>query len=100
MGEGEAMVHDEDCHFLNIYTPSVSGARPVLVWIHGGAFLAGSGEEAAYDGRLLAEEGDIVVVTLSYRLGALGFLHDPDGGRHPRTRLAPRRLSLRCLPLP
>ena len=80
MGEGEAKVHDEDCHFLNIYTPSVSGARPVLVWIHGGAFLAGSGEEAAYDGRMLAEEGDIVVVTLSYRLGALGFLHDPDGG--------------------
>lgn len=80
MGDGEAMAQDEDCHFLNIYTPSVTGARPVLVWIHGGAFIAGSGEETAYDGSMLAEEGGIVVVTLSYRLGALGFLHDPDAG--------------------
>lgn len=41
---------------------------------------AGSGEEAAYDGSMLAEEGDIVVVTISYRLGAFGFLHDVDRG--------------------
>lgn len=50
-------------NFLSIYTPSRKGARPVLVWIHGGAYLAGSGEEAAYDGSMLAEDGDIVVVT-------------------------------------
>ncbi len=59
----DELTQTEDCHFLSIYTPSRKGARPVLVWIHGGAYLAGSGEEAAYDGSMLAEDGDIVVVT-------------------------------------
>ena len=78
MGGHDELMQTEDCHFLSIYTPSRKGARPVLVWIHGGAYLAGSGEEAAYDGSMLAEEGDIVVVTISYRLGAFGYLHDID----------------------
>lgn len=76
MGGHDELTQTEDCHFLSIYTPSRKCARPVLVWIHGGAYLAVSGEEAAYDGSLLAEEGDIVVVTISYRLGAFGYLHD------------------------
>lgn len=49
MGDGEQLTKSEDCHFLSIYTPSRAGQYPVLVWIHGGAYMTGSGEEAAYD---------------------------------------------------
>lgn len=64
----------EDCLYLNIHSPAADDAkRPVLVWIHGGAFLSGSG--ATYDGALLAESGDIVVVTINYRMGAFGFVN-------------------------
>lgn len=67
---------DEDCLTLNVWTPPVSGERkPVMVWIHGGAFVSGGG--GLYDGRSLASRGDIVVVTLNYRLGTLGFLAHP-----------------------
>lgn len=65
---------DEDCLYLNIYTPRADGgSRPVLYWIHGGGFQMGSGSELLYDGGHLAERGDVVVVTVHYRLGALGF---------------------------
>lgn len=64
---------DEDCLFLNIYTPGCDdGRRPVLFWIHGGAFGSGSGYD--YNGTALAAQGDVVVVTISYRLGFAGFL--------------------------
>ncbi|MFS0898871.1 carboxylesterase/lipase family protein [Mycolicibacterium litorale] len=67
---------DEDCLTLNVWTPPVSDEkRPVMVWIHGGAFVNGSG--AIYDARWLAARGDIVVVTVNYRLGTLGFLAHP-----------------------
>jgi len=67
---------DEDCLSLNVWTPRPSNElRPVMVWIHGGAFVNGSG--GIYDARRLAGRGDIVVVTLNYRLGALGFLAHP-----------------------
>ena len=67
---------DEDCLYLNVWTPAADGARrPVMVWIHGGAFVIGSGSQTIYDGSALARRGDVVVVTLNYRLGALGFLH-------------------------
>lgn len=67
----------EDCLTLNVYTPAAAddAARPVMVWIHGGAFVAGSGSVVWYDGSNLAREHDLVVVTVNYRLGALGFLH-------------------------
>ena len=65
---------NEDCLTLNIWTQGADGRRrPVLVWIHGGAFALGSGSTALYDGARLAHKG-VVVVTLNYRLGALGFL--------------------------
>jgi len=75
----------EDCLTLDLWTPAADGARrPVLVWIHGGAFLMGAGSALAYAGAALARRGDVVVVTLNYRLGALGFLAlgdvAPDGG--------------------
>lgn len=66
---------DEDCLYLNLWTPAAdSRRRPVLVWIHGGGFVLGSSSPRVYDGSRLARRGDVVVVTLNYRLGALGFL--------------------------
>ena len=64
----------EDCLYLNVWTPSSDGRRPVLVWIHGGGYRQGSGDHFLSRGQVLAERGDVVVVTLNYRLGALGFL--------------------------
>jgi para-nitrobenzyl esterase len=65
----------EDCLYLNVWTPDADrGRRPVLVWIHGGAFILGSGSQTLYDGATLARRGDVVLVTINYRLGALGFL--------------------------
>ena len=67
----------EDCLYLNVFTPAGHAVRhvklPVLVWLHGGAFQMGGARRPEYDGRRLAERGT-VVVTLNYRLGALGFL--------------------------
>ena len=75
----------EDCLTLNVWTPELVGARPVLVWLHGGAFLRGSGASTLYHGFRLATQGDVVLVTINYRLGVLGFLAhpelaDPDAG--------------------
>jgi len=74
MGQETPGSLSEDCLFLNIYTPSVVDAtRPVMFWIHGGGFNAGSANE--YDGRVLAKQNDVVVVTINYRLGPFGFLN-------------------------
>jgi len=69
---------NEDCLTLNIWTPARTAADrlPVMVWIHGGGFYVGSGSTPAYDGEALARRG-VVLVTLNYRLGALGFLAHP-----------------------
>ncbi|MGH2807530.1 MAG: carboxylesterase/lipase family protein [Actinomycetota bacterium] len=65
----------EDCLYLNVWTPGLDDVRrPVLVWIHGGAFTTGAGSIPWYDGTSFARLGDVVVVTLNYRIGALGFL--------------------------
>jgi para-nitrobenzyl esterase len=65
----------EDCLSLNVWTPAADGARrPVLVWLHGGAFVVGDGSRPLYNGARLAAGGDVVVVTLNYRLGLFGFL--------------------------
>ncbi|OBG19708.1 carboxylesterase/lipase family protein [Mycobacterium sp. 852002-51057_SCH5723018] len=66
---------DEDCLSLNIWVPSTAGdAKPVMVWLHGGAYVLGSGSQPLYDGSVLASNGDTVVVTINYRLNAFGFL--------------------------
>lgn len=71
----------EDCLFLNVWTPAADGERrPVMVWIHGGIFRLGTGASPGYDGTKLTRRGDVVVVTLNYRLGVLGFLHAPEIG--------------------
>lgn len=67
---------DEDCLTLNIWTADADSARPVLVWVHGGAYVEGFGSGPSFDGTRLAAEG-AVVVTLNYRLGALGWLDLP-----------------------
>ena len=77
----------EDCLHLNIWTPACDDAkRPVMVWIHGGAFVLGAGSHGVYEGRWLAERG-VVVVTINYRLGAFGFLalNAASGGGAPGT---------------
>ena len=68
---------DEDCLSLNIWTPGMDDAkRPVMFWIHGGGFSGGSGATPIYDGQHLSRRGDVVVVTINYRLGALGYLYN------------------------
>jgi para-nitrobenzyl esterase len=67
---------DEDCLYLNIWAPQPeTRKRPVMVWLHGGSFLNGSGSQSDYDGANFAEQGDLILVTLNYRLGVLGFLY-------------------------
>ncbi len=65
----------EDCLFLNIWTPALGGRRPVMVYIHGGAYNTGSGSSPITDGTRLAAYGDVVVVTLNHRLNALGYCY-------------------------
>lgn len=69
----------EDCLFLNVWTPATraSDRLPVMVWIHGGGFVAGTPAEQLYHGEWLARKG-VVVVSVSYRLGVFGFLAHPD----------------------
>ncbi|MCD7052840.1 carboxylesterase family protein [Rhodococcus sp. BH2-1] len=64
----------EDCLYMAIATPNLSGDRPVMVWLHGGGFLTGGGTLPWYDGGRLATDGDVVVVSVNYRVGALGYL--------------------------
>ena len=66
----------EDCLFLNVWTPGADRARrPVMVWIHGGAYSNGSGSEAVTDGARLARRGDVVVVSLNHRLNLFGYAY-------------------------
>ena len=89
----------EDCLTLNVYAPAQipAGGAPVMVFIHGGAFIAGGSSQ--YNGRRLADTGNAVVVTLNYRLGALGFFSHPelDGGAVPsgNAGLLDQQLALR-----
>lgn len=67
-------LNNEDCLFLNIWKPSDSQEkRAVMVYIHGGGFVGGSSKEDLYNGSVLAKEGDVIVVTMNYRVGMLGF---------------------------
>jgi len=78
LGSGGA-ASSEDGLYLNVWTPACDDARrPVMVWIHGGAYIFGSGSVSWYDGKHFAQHGDVVIVTLNYRLAQLGFLHLAD----------------------
>lgn len=83
---GRCQGYSEDCLKLNIWTPSTSGSRAVMVWIHGGCFVSGSPNSPSYDGTNMATAQDVVIVNLGYRLGPFGFLgadvlrpRDPQG---------------------
>jgi para-nitrobenzyl esterase len=65
---------NENSLTLNVWTPGVAGARPVMVWIHGGGNTQGSSREAAYNGARIAARGQVIVVSLNYRLGIFGFV--------------------------
>jgi len=68
----------EDCLYLTITTPTVDGpVRPVIVWLHGGGWVSGAGSLKCYGGHRLANEGNVVVVSVNYRLGMLGYLRSP-----------------------
>ncbi len=67
----------EDCLYLNIWRPKKEGTFPVMVWIHGGSLTSGSGSYGIYRAGRLAPAGDVVVVTINYRLGPFGFLAHP-----------------------
>jgi para-nitrobenzyl esterase len=72
----------EDCLYLNIWTPAKSGQErlPVIVWIYGGGFISGSASMPLYWGDKLAQKG-VIVVTIAYRVGPLGFLAHPELSR-------------------
>ena len=96
---GEAKTDNEDCLFLNVWTPAADAKkRPVMVWFHGGGYAYGSGGWPVYDGRNLAAKGDVVVVTVNHRLNAFGYayLGDKDAGarrQRQRGQPRPRRLA-------
>ncbi|KAI0537737.1 Alpha/Beta hydrolase protein [Xylaria digitata] len=82
----QGSVGSEDCHFLNIWTPFLPGPgaierslKPVMFWIHGGAFTGGTANDNDFDGGNLASRSDVVVVAINYRLGTFGFLALEDG---------------------
>jgi para-nitrobenzyl esterase len=74
---------DEDCLYINVWTPGLTGQRPVMVWLHGGGFANGSGGAAMYDGAALATRGGVVTVTVNHRLNVFGYLHLAEHGGHP-----------------
>lgn len=90
----------EDCLHLNVFTPSLPSEPPsetpqlpVMVWFHGGGFVTGSAQSSMYGAKHLVQEG-VVVVTVNYRLGPLGFLCLPDVGIHGNMGLKDQRMSL------
>jgi para-nitrobenzyl esterase len=97
-GEEDLSSASEDCLFLNVYAPfPLHPGHPVMVWIHGGTNTEGSG--SFYDPTPLVETGSVVVVTLNYRLGALGFLAHPaldaESGTSGSYGLADQQMALR-----
>jgi para-nitrobenzyl esterase len=72
----EPLPASEDCLTLNVWAPADAKRAPVFFWIHGGALVSGSSREPMYDGRRLAERG-VIVVSINYRLGVLGWLAHP-----------------------
>lgn len=75
---GENVPMDGDCLFLNVWAPGPVGSdapgKPVMVWIHGGAYFRGASSQPLFDATTLAENGDVVVVSINYRIGVFGFV--------------------------
>lgn len=78
MGRPSAAEQNEACLTLSVSTPATPAApRPVMVWLHGGAYIVGAGSYEWYRADALVEAGDVIVVTLNYRIGVFGYLHMP-----------------------
>jgi para-nitrobenzyl esterase len=77
LGRDRNLQQNEECLVLNVWTPGIGdGAkRPVMVWLHGGGFMFGSGSEVLYNGARLAKRGDVVVVNVTHRLSGFGYLY-------------------------
>jgi para-nitrobenzyl esterase len=90
----ERRAMSEACQVLSIVSPDLAGKRPVMVWIHGGAYVTGGGEDSWYDAARLAEEGDVVTVTVTYRLGVFGYLWTEEHGA-PNAGLQDQAAALR-----
>lgn len=94
----DTTLYAEDCLFLNVWTPpagAASGPVPVMVFVHGGAFVTGAGSSPTYNGAYLAAADTVVVVTLNYRLGALGFLYAGSAGVPGNFGLTDQQTALR-----
>lgn len=97
---GPDVVMDEDCLFLNVWAPADAGEdapKPVMVWVHGGAYTFGSSSQPLFDGHHVVDDGDVVLVTINYRLGGLGFLDltgVPQGDAPVDSNLAVRDVML------
>ena len=76
-GKASHLETSEDCLYLNVWRPQRSGTFPVMVWVHGGGYYGGSGMTPWYWGDRLAEAGEVVVVTINYRLNIFGFFASP-----------------------
>lgn len=85
---------NEDCLFLNVYSTSIIARRPVMVWIHGGSFTGGNGDTSFYGPDHLISE-DVVIVTINYRVGVLGFLSTGDRHAPGNYGLKDMQLALR-----
>lgn len=94
---GVATSLEEDCLFLNVYVPAQPGDYPVMVWLHGGGMLDGSAGDQMYrHPQRLVVEHDVIVVTLNYRLGTLGFLpHEDLGVNNNNFGIQDQQLALR-----
>jgi para-nitrobenzyl esterase len=84
---------NEDCLYLNVTAPATAKRRPVVVWVHGGGFFMGAGSN--YDARRFAERGDVVVVTINYRLGVFGYFGMPGLAGSGTFGLADQQAALR-----
>jgi carboxylesterase type B len=73
--ESFGLKEDEDCLFLNVWTPRVDGKLPIMFFIHGGGLVIGSSYEKTYDGIVLSALENVIVATINYRLNFLGFLY-------------------------
>lgn len=85
----------EDCLFLNVWTKNKQAKMPVMIWIYGGSYNSGTSSLAVYDGRIMAEMGDVVIVSLNYRLGPFGFLVQLDDTVADNAGLLDQRLAMK-----
>ena len=85
----------EDCLFMNIYKPDNAKDLPIFIWIHGGHFKNGGAD--FYDGNRLTATGELVYVSINYRLGAFGFLYMPDTDATGNYGLMDQQLAIKFI---